>query len=302
MTLFTIIIPTYNRAYLLKRSIDSVIEQTYSHWELIIVDDESEDDTENLVRSFNDERIRYIYKKNKERSAARNTGINYSKGDYVCFLDSDDYYLNNHLEEFNKCIDINKSPTAIFYCNTLEDSDGKLTEIKSEDIKTRNNIEFVLQNIIGCPRTCIHKSILKKYSFNETLNVGEDLDLWVRALKEFPLIRNDKYTVVFTIHDNRTVHISNTESIKAHLKLIKKIISEDSNHYISTEVRKQALSYAYLSLARHYEYKKQGFKCIITLIKSIIIEPKQKFKEKIYMIINNISLMKSLLSKKGKSN
>ena len=98
---FTIIIPTYNRANFLPNTINSVIKQTYSNWELIIIDDGSTDHTKQVVASFQDERIKYIYQENAERSAARNNGIKNATGEWVCFLDSDDYYLPNHLEEFH---------------------------------------------------------------------------------------------------------------------------------------------------------------------------------------------------------
>ena len=98
--LFSIIIPTYNRANLIGKAIDSVLAQTYHNWELIIIDDGSTDNTRDVVRSYNDNRIKYFYQENRGRSAARNYGIDISKGDYISFLDDDDYYLENFLEEF----------------------------------------------------------------------------------------------------------------------------------------------------------------------------------------------------------
>ena len=99
---FSIILPTYNRAYLLPYAIESVIEQSYKNWELIIVDDGSTDNTRDLVKKYKkkDKRITYIYQDNSERSAARNNGILRASGEWVCFLDSDDKYLSNHLSMF----------------------------------------------------------------------------------------------------------------------------------------------------------------------------------------------------------
>ncbi|HPY82753.1 MAG TPA: glycosyltransferase family A protein, partial [Bacteroidales bacterium] len=75
MPLFSIIIPTYNRAHILPRTIASVLAQTYSNWECIIVDDGSTDSTKDLIASYSDTRIKYVYQHNAERSAARNNGI-----------------------------------------------------------------------------------------------------------------------------------------------------------------------------------------------------------------------------------
>ena len=89
----SVIIPTYNRAYLIDRSIQSVLNQTYQDFELIVVDDGSTDNTEDIIRQFQekDKRIKYIkYDKNKGGSAARNTGIKNSVRKYIAFQDSDD--------------------------------------------------------------------------------------------------------------------------------------------------------------------------------------------------------------------
>ena len=96
--LFSIIIPTYNRAALLKRCLDSVVAQTYKTWEAIVVDNYSEDNTEEIVQSYNDERISYIKLHNNGIIAAsRNKALDIAKGDWVAFLDSDDCWLPNKL-------------------------------------------------------------------------------------------------------------------------------------------------------------------------------------------------------------
>lgn len=97
--LFSIIIPTYNRADLLKRCLDSIEAQTYQNWEAIVVDNYSEDNTEDVVKSFNDKRIIYIKNHNNGIIAvSRNKALDVAKGDWVAFLDSDDCWLPNKLE------------------------------------------------------------------------------------------------------------------------------------------------------------------------------------------------------------
>ena len=91
---FSIILPTYNRADFLPKTIESVISQSFTSWELIIIDDGSTDNTKILVEKYqkSQNQIRYIYQKNSERSAARNNGIKNSNGQWICFIDSDDMY------------------------------------------------------------------------------------------------------------------------------------------------------------------------------------------------------------------
>ena len=97
--LFSIVIPTYNRANLLHRCLESVVAQTYEKWEAIIVDNYSEDNTEDVVKTFNDSRILYIKNHNYGVIAvSRNKAIDMAKGDWIAFLDSDDYWLPNKLE------------------------------------------------------------------------------------------------------------------------------------------------------------------------------------------------------------
>lgn len=96
---FSIVIPTYNRASLLKRCIESILAQTYDNWEAIVVDNYSADNTEDVVRSFNDERIKFVKNHNNGIIAvSRNKALDMAQGNWVCFLDSDDCWLPKKLE------------------------------------------------------------------------------------------------------------------------------------------------------------------------------------------------------------
>jgi GalNAc5-diNAcBac-PP-undecaprenol beta-1,3-glucosyltransferase len=112
---FSVIIPAYNRAYILPRTIQSVLNQQFENWELIIIDDGSKDNTAELMKQYSDERIHYHYQNNSERSAARNNGINRSKGKYICFLDSDDEFLPEHLSGLYRFIQEEENPIALLY-------------------------------------------------------------------------------------------------------------------------------------------------------------------------------------------
>ena len=115
----SVIIPTYNRANLVGRAIKSVLNQTYKDFELIIVDDSSTDNTKDVIRQFQekDSRIEYIkHHKNKGGSAARNTVIKSSKGEYITFLDSDDEWLCEKLEKQIKLFSIMPTKVGVLYC------------------------------------------------------------------------------------------------------------------------------------------------------------------------------------------
>jgi glycosyltransferase involved in cell wall biosynthesis len=97
---FSVILPTFNRAHLISGAIESVLGQTFSNWELIIIDDGSGDNTFEIIRPFvlNDDRLRYHFARNRGLAMARNSGIQMSRGKYITFLDSDDEYVPEHLQ------------------------------------------------------------------------------------------------------------------------------------------------------------------------------------------------------------
>lgn len=102
---FTIIIPVYNRAHIMSRAIDSVLNQTFEDFELLIVDDCSTDNISEVIGKYSDKRIKYIQSdSNQGAAAARNRGIEVSKGEYISLLDSDDFYEPDFLEETLKTL------------------------------------------------------------------------------------------------------------------------------------------------------------------------------------------------------
>ena len=198
LVLFSIIIPTYNRAGLLKKAIQSILDQTFQNWELIIIDDGSEDNTQELGNSFEDIRIRYFYQKNKERSAARNVGIQHAKGKYLCFLDDDDYFLSNHLEVLEQRIKEKNYPIAIFRTGMI--SKFKNKEIKEslfDSKKVTHPIPFFLNHMVGMHTLCFHRSILKKYKFDERWFHFQDTHLLIRCLLKYSLYQISEHTAVY---------------------------------------------------------------------------------------------------------
>lgn len=150
--LVSVITPTFNRAKIIKESINSILKQTYSNWELIIVDDGSTDDTKAVVESIDDERVKYLYKDNAGPCAARNYGIAHSKGIWITYLDSDDILFPNCLEVMVKRLQEN--PDKVFaiprgkrsidlYENgelikTVDDSDDMPSSFTVKDMFMRN--------------------------------------------------------------------------------------------------------------------------------------------------------------------
>jgi glycosyltransferase involved in cell wall biosynthesis len=126
MPFFSIIIPSYNRLHTLPATIESVMQQTCTDFEIIVADDGSADETANWISKQNDKRIKYIYQSNAGVCAARNKGASIAEGEYLIFLDSDDRVLPTWLEDFKTEID--QSNVDVVYCKRIingETTDGK---------------------------------------------------------------------------------------------------------------------------------------------------------------------------------
>jgi len=185
----SVIIPTYNRAHLVGRAIRSVLNQTYQDFEIIVVDDGSTDNTEEVVKSFNDPRIRYIrHEKNRGGSAARNTGIRAARGEYIAFLDSDDEWLPTKLE---KQIELLETAPAIgaVYSGYVVIQEGRPLELYRP--KRAGNLypDLLIYNFTGpCSTYVIRRECLKAVGyFDVNLPSHQDYDLWIRISKRYSI-------------------------------------------------------------------------------------------------------------------
>lgn len=147
MPTVSVIIPTYNRAETLPRSIDSVLDQTLGDLELFVVDDASEDDTESVARGYDDERVTYLrHETNRGGSAARNTGIDRATGDYVAFLDSDDEFYPTKLQRQVEALERRSDDWIAAYCGVdmayeSDEGPGFLRELVGDAISRRRVTE-----------------------------------------------------------------------------------------------------------------------------------------------------------------
>ena len=162
----SVIIPTYNRAHLVGRAIRSVLNQTYQDFEIIVVDDGSTDNTEEVVKSFNDPRIRYIrHEENKGAAAARNTGIKAAKGKFIAFQDSDDEWLPKKLEKQMEAFDNASPKVGVVYTGFWSiEGNVKRYSLNKEIVHKEGDIHSqILQgNFIGTPAAVVKKACFKK--------------------------------------------------------------------------------------------------------------------------------------------
>ena len=196
----SVVIPTHNRDEELKRAVDSVLCQTMQPEEIIVVDDGSEDETPDILRGYDEKGIRGFRQPNRGVSAARNTGIEVSKGDWISFLDSDDWWLPGKLEEQIK----------------FHDRFPELLISQTDEIWLRNGIrinprkyhlkkggwifDLCLERCMITPSAVlINKRIFEEIGmFDEGLPACEDYDLWLRITHKYPVGLIDEKLVVKT--------------------------------------------------------------------------------------------------------
>ncbi|MCP4481627.1 MAG: glycosyltransferase [bacterium] len=250
MPLISIIIPTYNRALLLKEAIDSVLSQTFQNFELIIIDDGSTDNTKNICKEH--QSIRYIYQNNQGVSAARNKGIALASAKFIAFLDSDDLWLPMKLEKQLKFFS-NNPQTLITQTNEKWLRDGKIISQKKHHQKKSENIfERSLASCLISPSTImVRKKIFEEVGlFDERLPACEDYDLWLRITYKYsvPLIK-DELTIKRAGHLNQ---LSETPCLdKYRIESIKKLLNNPDLTTEQKEIAKQVL-------AKKYQIYEQG--------------------------------------------
>ena len=287
---YSIVLPTFNRSNFITGAINSLLNQTYDDWELIIVDDGSTDNTKKVVEQFSkkDSRIKYHYQKNSERSAARNNGINKTRGNYICFIDSDDFYEEGYLNALHKFIQKNESKKGMFFCNVSRLENGVKEKVPYEALENyANEIEYILlsKETVIPARVCIHEEILKFNQFDETLNVSEDAELFTRILAKYPMIQFNYYGVIYNIHSDNTTNLKNNPFL-GQLKSLNKITRNKSvKPLISNRTRKIKFSSCYFGIAKYHLMKKNMFLARYYLILSIVKNIQAKStKHKLYLL------------------
>jgi len=185
----SVIIPTYNRANLVSRAIESVLAQTLRDLELIVVDDASTDNTKKILASFQDKRISYIRQnENKGAPAARNVGIKCANGLFIAFLDDDDELLPTKLEkQVNKFSKVSEKVGLVYSGSELiEEKDNSILMTYSPKFKGNVRQKLLLgPTICGSHTALIRKQCFEKAGvFDETLKSCQDWDMWKR-ISEF---------------------------------------------------------------------------------------------------------------------
>ena len=288
----SVIVPSYNRAALISKTISSLQNQSYLSYEIIVVDDGSTDNTEEVVNALADHRTTYIKKNNAERAAARNFGASRANGEYINFFDSDDIALPNHLEEAVKVILKYQQPEWFHLGFAWADTEDKIfKEVNNFKGDTLNSY-LITGNQLSCNGVFVRKDIILKNQFNEDreLSASEDYELWCRLSARYPLYYSTTITSLVIDHEARSVRTINGEKLIKRLKLLLFYLEKDNKLIKSMgsgfkSVKMDAHSYIALHLATEPEYK---IRSIQYLFKAFYNSPALVLRKRFYATIKNI--------------
>ena len=262
---FSIVIPTYNRAHLISSTIESVLSQSYKNFEVIIVDDGSTDNTEEVIQKFLSDRVHYYKKSNGERAAARNFGTRLAKGGYINWFDSDDIMLPDHLKEATDTLLKCNKPEVLAMGHMYRDNSGNTLQASPYPPDLAG--QMYKGNPMANSPVIVRRDIALANPFNEDreLSGSEDYELWMRLASQYPIYTSPEITVAIISHDERSILTMNgmNQLITRYTKFIRYTTSDPGIVALLGQHKNIFEMKNYLLLAVelvHHNHPKEGIK------------------------------------------
>nr|WP_315145905.1 glycosyltransferase family 2 protein [uncultured Flavobacterium sp.] len=219
MPFFTVIIPLYNKENFIENTLISVLNQSFNDFEVLIINDGSTDKSEEKVLKFKDSRIKYFHKENGGVSTARNFGIEKASSNYITFIDADDYWYPNFIEEMNNAI--SRFPKLKVFTAAIEVETSKKVFPSSYSIVKTGDYEIVnyfeastKESVIWTSCAVFHKSVFEKTgNFDINLKSGEDTDMWIRIGLIYPVLFSWKILARY-VYDEKSLSKNHKYSIE----------------------------------------------------------------------------------------
>lgn len=244
----SIIIPTYNRSKTLPEAIKSVVEQAMGSWELIIIDDGSSDETIHQIQEYlSNDSIKYFFQNNRGVSAARNRGIEESKGDYLIFLDSDDSFLPGLFSRLNS-LELTNYDLVFWQVKKIFPNHTEIWKAKKlEKIYNNMTATFLAGSV------CYKKSIFKQSGqFDEELQFGENYELGMR-ISQIDGLKNQFLEEIFLVQNVKQIRENSIPSKKIHS--LKHLLQKHHNLYLKDSFSHSRLLYQIGYLSEKLEQK-----------------------------------------------
>ncbi|MDX6696410.1 MAG: hypothetical protein QOF02_4013 [Blastocatellia bacterium] len=289
---FSVVIPTYNRAHLIRKTIESVLAQQDGDFEVIVVDDGSRDNTEAVVRSIEDERLAYHKKENAERAAARNYGARLARGRYLNFFDSDDLLYPNHLQAARRLIEQHNEPEIFHLGFEMKDAAGRLL-YRVDAMKGNLNEQLPRGNLLSCNGVFLRADVAREFPFNEDrgLSASEDWELWLRLASRFHIHYSNEVTSVIVNHDERSVLTVNEAALLKRMNLTLKYLFEDEAFVRKYGDKRRVIENEFLSyIALHLAMSGEARRACRHLKDSVRVLPSSVFRRRFLAAVKHIIL------------
>lgn len=273
--LISIIVPVYNAEKYIGETVQSVLNQTYKNWELILVNDGSTDQTRNILDQYSStSRVKVIHQKNRGVSSARNTGAHQSHGNYFCFLDADDLLTENCLQ---RRVDFLSENECHFVHNDIEiildngERTGRIQSGLNGDVL--NDLLRWERTVVPGPSSIIvSKQCFERIGeFDENLSTAADQDFFIRVAEKYTIDRIQEVITLYRVHEeNMHKNIAMMES--DHIKVFKK--AAKSAKFDSFWLKQRCFSNLYLILAGSWWGDgRNKFRGVFFILHAIIVYP-----------------------------
>ena len=289
--LISIVVPTYNRALLLPATLAGLQAQKNRDFEIIIVDDGSTDNTEEVLQPYLNSYTRYVRKDNAERAAARNYGAKLATGRYINFFDSDDLALPNHTAEAALLIDSLNDPEWLHLAFEWVSPHGTVFRKVNQYRGQTLNEQLAAGNLRSGNGVFVRRDIILQHPFNEdrALSASEDYELWLRLAARYPLHYSNTITSQVVDHDMRSVRIINGQRLIDRLERFLRYVQLDHQvvNYYGRRIRlirMDAWSYIALHLAGQRRWK---FKSLRYLRRASTQSPRLLLTKRFYATVKN---------------
>ena len=183
--MISIVLPSFNRAHILPKAVESILRQTYKNFELIIVDDGSSDNTCEVVKGFNDDRVVYVHQENAGACVARNNGIDHARGEYIAFQDSDDVWHEDKLEK--QLTTLRNTGADVVFCRMNRMSDGKNVGLVSDYFHEGFLSKEELPMSIGTQTLMGKSAVFKQEKFDSEMPRFQEFEMLVRVQRSFSI-------------------------------------------------------------------------------------------------------------------
>jgi len=270
--LVSVVIATYNMGQYLPFAVRSVLEQTYTHLEVHVVDDGSTDNTKDVMKQFsNESRVHYYYQKNSGQAKAKNKGILESKGDYIAFLDADDMWTPDKLQKQLPCFDASKKVGVVYTNFAYTNEKGVILHTPERKYYSgKITGRLLIENFVNGMTSIVRRECFETVGlFDESFPMGIDYDLWLRISTKYTFLFLDEITYLYRLWQGQ-MSKNYAKRYECAIKIMNKFLEENPD-FVNKKTVNEAWAHTYTGRGNCWvnfeKNKPKAFKDYLTALK-----------------------------------